>query len=1103
MERTQRPDHAAIRRTRPTFVRARYRARRALAALACMARLFGADPAEAVAQRTGDFELEMDAPWRMEPRGTNRAYGAIPIQVSIHDADQPRTSNDRMLQQVMSVMQGYPAMQVIFAFLEGPIDSLLGPADEILSWFGVDVVPHGELPPVVTLETFESLGIDEEIDGQFVRRRTFTLADIHEVERTVGLWTHSAAHWGPEAGVAPPTRPTHSLFRRWQGQNCSSFAPLRGTSEWHLTAFYTPSSSTPGRNVRLRTVLRLRTRHDGIASIQNHQRFLTVHLAEQPLPKFGPEWAYGDLHYHSQGTDNDGESAYSYRGTVQAMNAMGLDFAFATDHASNSRQIGSARPDFSDELVVPLLRGLRDMSPDRFAFGIDLLNGPSGANRQVTSHPRLNGVGSELAAAQLFLGAEVDVAPETLPGETSSARFCYNVPKILKALDQQTFWPDDFWCDSMSVPQADGRELLLDVQGPNAGSLLSTDFYARQHLIHLPVDGQRKSAFIASNTSKYGGGTRRLGEILDVELGQRQKGYAFLAHPFADGRGDSVGALGPDLISYTSAQLNDAFDSPYILGLQIWNENSLSSADASDSDPFPAPYWEDQHQPFRFRDFQKWDILQLRGLDKSRTSSLSWLPAGQPRRIFAAGGSDAHGDFNYRREGYFFGTDSVNDTAIGKPRNLVQVGLAEGTPISTTSGTARPVSQTQVLDGLKSGNFTITDGPAVRVLVDVNKNGVIDASDVPMGGIHTQTFEGPFQVIVEWKSTPEFAPVEEIDLMLGVFADEVREGMVYTRAYDGPIANFDNSHHQPGTGKVFVETPNIPYWYDPNPANPLFVIPTASEAYSGQRVISIDPAKYPVGYGVCILSNSTAKTTSTGTSPTGSKSGAISAGLLASTATATFSNAASTSLAGNPTASIVGSVSADRATSGGTTTTTPDGTVVYLKKSLDSILDDILNGVIDPGPSCIRREFQSATRPDRIFVRAEVRNQPAPDSSAFCTDNPLDEIPPCVRRTAYTNPVWLKIEPCTSLISCVTSGIVAGVTDVLTTDPGSAGSTGTGGTTTPTGGTTVNDALSATGTRTTTTDATTSPTGPSTTGTTTAIKGTTSLSSTRTSMTLR
>src|ERR1700741_5294332 len=93
------------------------------------------------------------------------------------------------------------------------------------------------------------------------------------------------------------------------------------------------------------------------------------------------------------------------------MGARGLAFSFATDHASNSPQITSAMPIPSFELVLPLSRALRDLSPDRFANNVDLLNGTFGANREVTSYPRSLD-GSQLVAPQLFMGSEVDVAPE-------------------------------------------------------------------------------------------------------------------------------------------------------------------------------------------------------------------------------------------------------------------------------------------------------------------------------------------------------------------------------------------------------------------------------------------------------------------------------------------------------------------------------------------------------------------------------------------------------------------------------------------------------------------------------------------------------------------
>src|SRR5262249_13685285 len=155
---------------------------------------------------------------------------------------------------------------------------------------------------------------------------------------------------------------------------------------------------------------------------------------------------------------------------------------------------------------------------------------------------------------------------------------------------QASLWPADYWCDAMVDFPGDGRALLRDVQGPES-DLFSTRFYGRQHALHLPGDPQRANAFIASNTSRYGGATRRLREILDVELAQRSKGYLFLAHPFSHPQGNGPERMGPDEMSYSQAELRDAFASPYVLGLQIWNGDGMRQASATDLSPF-AGIWE-------------------------------------------------------------------------------------------------------------------------------------------------------------------------------------------------------------------------------------------------------------------------------------------------------------------------------------------------------------------------------------------------------------------------------------------------------------------------------------------------------------------------------
>ena len=113
------------------------------------------------------------------------------------------------------------------------------------------------------------------------------------------------------------------------------------------------------------------------------RNYARVYLAPEPLPRFDKRWLYGDFHYHSQGTDNEGEAGYNYRGVIRAMGALGLDFVFAVDHASSSEQIIDAdlppvgvipeiahsQGDKLTEANARLTGGtLRDMSAERFAF---------------------------------------------------------------------------------------------------------------------------------------------------------------------------------------------------------------------------------------------------------------------------------------------------------------------------------------------------------------------------------------------------------------------------------------------------------------------------------------------------------------------------------------------------------------------------------------------------------------------------------------------------------------------------------------------------------------------------------------------------------------
>jgi|GEM_PF-2313632 len=974
-----------------------------------------AEDAHAIAQRIGDFELALDAPWRMQPHpvqpklcnprlggcagGSRWDYGAIPIQVSIHDGYLPNGPDTALLQEAVTLHQsGKSFKDVVVSFLHDLVDTGNGRG------------------PTTRLGRFVSLSVAEMRDGGYQVVRSYGINDAHEVERTLGVWRWAADQGSSESQAAPPPRPRHELCRRWQGQDCVPLAGLARTSEWHGTFFYRPRfGTTPGRDVRLRLQLGVQALIGTGLQRKTYTQYVSVHLGEAPLPRFDSRWVYGDLHYHSQGTDNDGESAYSYRGVLQAMGAMGLDFAFATDHASNSRQIVSVRPSPSRALVAPVFRGLRDLSPDRFAFGLEQLNGPQGANREVLSSPRSTDLFGGLAAPQLFLGAEVDVIPEFEPGRPPAyayAEACRALPGGLKFLSEGPQLNDlgdllalDYdapptVCDGGDLldTTVDGRRLVRDVQGPSGGRLISTRFYGRQHLLHLPDDAARADAFIPSNTSRYGGATRRLKEILDLELGQRAKGFIFLAHPLARASGSGAGRLGPDLVPYSDAEYRDAFASPHFLGLQIWNENGqrrspMNKGDARDYRGVFVPVddldtWTHRTQSHGLaREFgtQVWDRLLLWGLDPARTSGLDWLARGEPRRVFMAGGSDAHGDLNYRREGYLLGTDATTDTALGTPRNLVFAGPPDGAELSTAAGTARPHSQRQIVQALRDGDFAVTDGPALRIAYDSNGNGVIDDGDTPMGGVAARSNPCPFSVLVEWKSTPEFGRVAHIDLYLGVHSDALETGMIY-QAWRAPLLQGVPARPEdiggstvwtdPGTGRRYVRTPTAPYWYDPTEKR-LLIRPLADEGYEGRRSIRIDPADFPVG-----------RAKSSCVDVAGQRRALMGPG--AGGAPVRSAPLVSRTLA--------------RAPAVGRLPLSPGG-------------GGLIGGGPDfppPPPQCeVERAFEQAGRADRLYIRAVAENGIAPGTARTCSPFAVppadDHRPQRIRRRAYSNPVWVTL----------------------------------------------------------------------------------------------
>lgn len=768
-----------------------------------------------------DAEWALDAPWRLEPEVTyvfgtcglkscpTYRYGAVPLSLSIRDAYQ----------------------------------SALG------EW-------------LVT-----SVTVDEE--GTGLPPQTIPLASFHEVERTVGRWGRSEA----------PTYqgPPHTVCRRWQGEDCASFGVLTDTSEWDATVLYTLRQPTPaGERVRLKLTLNLSNRYWQPGEPTTHTLTNTVFIVlGHQLPRFDSRWVYGDLHYHSQGSDNEGESGYSHRTTLQAMSALGLDFTFATEHASNSGQF-----DNYADFATPLVQGvdgtiLRDMSKRRWAKLLEGLNGSTGANREVVSAPRRR-TSNTLATPQLFLGGEVDVIPEIGTEDYFRSGLSFGNHKIYYWMSSCWQYPgydelawlgieDNIGCPStdrtvLSTPAYDtvtgvgvpGRYFLKDLQGP------FERLFGRQHVLHLPSDPLDPEAFVTSSTSRWGGATRRLETLLTSEYTVARKGVTFLAHPADHASGSDRGRLGPDIMPFSPVQLDDAFRNQHMLGLELWNEDTRAKAErSSPNDLVPTDAYGDwgPHDANSLfgalhNGLATFDQLLLWSVDPVRRQNVSWLAPGAFRKIFLSGGSDAHGDLNFSRKGYMGGLGSVNDTAMGKPRNLVMVPQRTGPLLSGGGLSTRAVSQGDVVEALRAGQFIATDGPIVRIAFDTNANGIIDDGDVPMGGDTTWDIYSPsLRLIVEWRSTPEMGRVTQLELTVNAFSNSTRHGLTYAPLHHGVRA----SYQRPGAvartytssaGERFTELDDH-YFLDPT--GQLRVEVPNAEGFSGRRVISLDPQRFKTG----------------------------------------------------------------------------------------------------------------------------------------------------------------------------------------------------------------------------------------------------------------
>ncbi len=127
------------------------------------------------------------------------------------------------------------------------------------------------------------------------------------------------------------------------------------------------------------------------------------------------------------------------------------------------------------------------------------------------------------------------------------------------------------------------------------------------------------------------------------------------------------------------------------------------------------------------------------------------------RKIFLAGGSDAHGDFNYSS---YLSLDSyATDNAIGKVQTVVHV------PGSYGPGDLPPVSD--LMAAYRAGRSVVTDGPFLEIGIDANDDGDFDdEGDVGIGGDASGSAAVAWPLTVRWASTADFGEIVSLKLLV-------------------------------------------------------------------------------------------------------------------------------------------------------------------------------------------------------------------------------------------------------------------------------------------------------------------------------------------------
>ena len=194
-------------------------------------------------------------------------------------------------------------------------------------------------------------------------------------------------------------------------------------------------------------------------------------------------------------------------------------------------------------------------------------------------------------------------------------------------------------------------------------------------------------------------------------------------------------------------------------------------------------HWRDRdYAQGGYAGLQFWNGKQGKAYDKAYDKWIRLLLEG--RKLYILGGNDAHGDFNRSRRVIYPNTkiSEYDEHVFGRVRTHAFCG--------------DNLSIDGVMDALKNGRTTVTDGPLVIMQLRNNENGQI-------ANIGEEIIGRDFTLIIKGCSSQEFGAIEKINLHYGdlltkteqidqVFKPEKFNGKSaydYTLSYDLPEKN--------------------------------------------------------------------------------------------------------------------------------------------------------------------------------------------------------------------------------------------------------------------------------------------------------------------------